>query len=64
MQEMGGGGSEGGAYGGFAVAADESGELRVCEIDAGDEEDAEDGGHEEPETGGGAAHDDLLRGWT
>jgi hypothetical protein len=60
LQEMGGGGSEGGAYGGFAVSADETGELGVGEVDAGDEEDAEDGGHEEPESGGGAAYDDLL----
>jgi hypothetical protein len=38
LQKMGGGGAEGGAYGGLAVAADETGQLRVCKIDAGDEE--------------------------
>ena len=62
LKEMGGGGSEGGTDGGFAVAADEAGELRVGEIDARDEQDAEDGGHEEPETCGGAADEDLLHG--
>ena len=62
LQDAGGGGSEGGADGGFAVAADETGELCVGEIDAGDEKDAEDGGHEEPEAGGGAADDDFLHG--
>ena len=29
LQEVGGGGTEGGADGGFAVTADETGELRV-----------------------------------
>ena len=62
LQDVGGGGSEGGADGGFAVAADESGELSVGEIDAGDEEDAEDGGHEKPEAGGGFADEDFLHG--
>ena len=38
LQEVGGRGSEGRADGGFAVATDEAGELRVCEIDAGDEQ--------------------------
>jgi hypothetical protein len=39
---------------------EETGELRVGQINARDEEHAEDGGHEEPEPGGGAAYDDLL----
>ena len=62
MQDAGGGGSEGGADCGFAVAADEAGELRVGEIDAGDEENAEDGGQEEPKARGGFADDDFFHG--
>ena len=60
LQKMGGRGAEGGADGGLAVAADEASELRVCQIDARDEEDAEDSGHEKPEPSGGAAYDDLF----
>ena len=62
LQDAGSGGSEGGADGGFAVAADETGKLRVGEVDAGDEQDAEDGGHEEPEARGGLADEDFLHG--
>ena len=60
LQKVSGGGTECRAYGGFAVTADETGELRVGQIDAGDEQDAEDGGHEEPEPRGGVAYDDLF----
>jgi hypothetical protein len=60
LQKMGGRGAEGRTHGGFALAADDAGKLRVCEIDAGDEEDAEDGGEEKPESSGGATYDDLF----
>jgi hypothetical protein len=60
LQDARGGGSEGRADGGFTVASDEAGELRVGEVDAGDEQDAEDGGHEEPEPGGSFADDDFF----
>ncbi len=60
LQDAGGGGSEGRADGGFAVATDEAGKLGVGEVDAGDEQDAENGSHEEPETGGGFADDDFF----
>ena len=62
LQEAGCGGSQGGADCGFAVTSDEAGKLRVGEIDAGDEQDAEDRGHEKPEAGGGFADDDFLHG--
>jgi hypothetical protein len=62
LQDAGGGGSEGGANGGFAVATDEAGELRVGEVDAGDKKHAEDRGHEEPETRGGFADENFFHG--
>jgi hypothetical protein len=62
LEEMSGGGSERGADGGFSFPADDAGELRVRQIDARDEENAENGGHEEPEARGGAAYDDFLHG--
>ncbi len=62
LKEVGGGGSERGTDGSFAVAMNEAGELRVGEIDARDEQDAEDCSHKKPETCGGAADEDLLHG--
>jgi hypothetical protein len=62
LEEVGSRGSEGGADGGFAVAMNEAGELRVGEVDARDEKDAEDGSHEEPQTRGGAADEDVFQG--
>ena len=62
LQKVCGGGAECRAYGGFAVASDEAGELRVGEVDAGNEQDAEDGGHEKPEAGGGFSDEHLLHG--
>ena len=54
--------SKGGTDGGFAVASDEAAELRVGEVHAGDEQDAEDGGHQKPEARGGFSDEHLLHG--
>jgi hypothetical protein len=61
LKEMGSRGSEGRADCGFAIAMNEAGELRVGEVYASDEKNAEDGSHEEPQTRGGAADEDVLQ---
>ncbi len=62
LEKVGSGGSESGTDGGFTVAMNEAGELCIGEVDARDEQDAEDGGHKEPETRGGAADEGLETG--
>jgi hypothetical protein len=49
LQKMGGRSSECGTHGCFAIPTDGSSKLRVGEIDACDEQDAEDGRQKQPE---------------
>jgi hypothetical protein len=62
LQKMNCRGAEGRADCRLTISTDDAGELCICEIDAGDEKDAEDGGKQEPEARGGATDEDLFHG--
>ena len=54
------GGAERHAHGGFAVARQRASQLRVGQIQAGDQHQPHDGGHQQPQGRSGIVHDGLL----